>query len=155
MSKLKIVKSFSFEMLNGEIYELSRENNLYLIKSNYLGELPVNIYFLAANPSNNHFGTLANQYTIPFTNSQIAFEKTANNENIELVDRRNFEIVFSIPNAYYSDNGNVFNESGIYIKFVPYKLSNVYKKKVKVNINDKYFPTYIIKCDFYKTNYLL
>jgi hypothetical protein len=160
MNQLKVVKSFSFEMLNGEIYELQKEQNIYLIKSNYLGELPVNIYFLGANPSNNHFGTLADQYTIPFSNLEIAFENTSNNENIELKTTRNFEIIFSLPNAYYSDNGNVFNESEIYFKFFPFKFSNLFHKKIKLNINDEIknnnqdFPIYIIKCDFVKINYL-
>lgn len=154
MSNLGVIKSFSCEMFNGEIYEMSVENNLFLIKANYLGELPVNIYFLAANPSSNHFGTIASQYTIPYSSFEIAFERTANNENITLLTNRDFEIIFSLPNAYYSDNGKKFNESEIYLKFVPYRFSKLYNKKIKVNINQGKFPVYKIKCDFVKSNYL-
>ena len=146
---LKKLFHFSSDQCNGEIYYLSdlndfdegnacmriKENNkikknlsqtfltnrMYVLKGNYTGELPVLIYFLAANPPNSFYGSSAVMYTYPFPNQTIAFENTPSHAVVRLDSKRDFEIQFLPPNSFYTSNGSTLEEPKIYLKFIHFK----------------------------------
>lgn len=122
---------------------------MFVLKANYTGELPVVIYFLAANPANNFYGTSANQYVFPFPSERIAFENTPNKKIISLDRLRNFEIPFVAPGPFLTDNGKVFHEPQIFLKFIHVKVIRA-NKQTAGHSNASQFLT--IPLDGLKTN---
>jgi hypothetical protein len=147
--KTKTIGTFSSDKMIGEIYKVENKENIYLLKANYVGTLPIIIYFLAANPSNCFYGTIANQYLVPFPNETIAFENSPNNDFITLYDNRNFEIYFSMPNPYFNSNGNIYHSSRLYFKFVRFKQSKNGNEKIIINTIEN-SPNIILELKFIK-----
>lgn len=128
--------------LVGEIYRHSRMKKIYILKGNYIGDLPAFLYFLAANSSNSLFGTTAKNYEFPFPNEMIAFENTKNVDTVDLnSNNRHFEFVFSKPNEFFSENGRIYHPPQIYVKIVPYKIKD---GRIVLNQNQKQSQTFVI-----------
>lgn len=108
-------------------------DEVFVLKGNYVGPLPAHLYFLAANPSNDFYGTTAHSYNAPFPNESIAFENTPNRHLVKLDGLRHFEAAFVKPNAFYTENGSVYHPSQIYVKII-------HVKNIKTTLGDKQYP---------------
>lgn len=136
---IQFVKTSNFV---GEIYRYDKKKKIYILKGNYIGEMPAYIYFLAANSSNSLFGTSAKNYEFPFPNETIAFENTKNVDSVDLNSNiRHFEFIFSEPNGFFSQNASIYHPPQIYVKVMPYKVKD---ERVVLNLNQKQNETSVI-----------
>jgi hypothetical protein len=114
---MKKIKTFSQKNMNGEIYKYkeNESENHYILKANYVGNLPAEIHFWASNPPDTH--VICNKFIVPFPNAKIAYENTPNFKKINLEGSRNFEVDFMYPNSYYENSGTIFIPPHLHFKF--------------------------------------
>lgn len=116
------IKTFSQKNMNGEIYKF--KDNHYILKANYVGNLPAEIHFWASNPPDTQ--VICNKFIIPFPNAQLAYENTPNFKKINLDTTRNFEVDFIYPNSYYENGGTIYIPPHLHFRF--YSTENNEKK---------------------------